>query len=148
MPRLSLQDRARAIGQLEAGVPAFRVAASFGVSPGTISKLGTKFRETGEVKDRPKSGCPKKTTPQEDRFLTLAAMRNRRLTARDLQGRFTQRYQRWLSLQTVRNRLHKASLHAHKAARRPAMTARHHQARLNWCRQTMELANVGQCHVQ
>ena len=35
MPRL-----ARAIGQLKAGVPAFRVAASFGVSPGTISNLG------------------------------------------------------------------------------------------------------------
>ena len=85
MPRLSLQDRARAIGQLEAGVPAFRVAASFGVSPGAISKLRAKFRETGEVKDRPRSGRPKKTTPQEDRFLTLAALRNRRLTARQLQ---------------------------------------------------------------
>ena len=85
MPRLSLQDRACAIGQLEAGVPAFRVAASFGVSPGAISKLRAKFRETGEVKDRPRSGRPKKTTPQEDRFLTLAALRNRRLTARQLQ---------------------------------------------------------------
>ena len=48
MPRL-----ARAIGQLKAGVPAFRGAASFGVSPGTISKLRTKFNETIEVKDRP-----------------------------------------------------------------------------------------------
>ena len=57
MPRLSLQDRARAIGQLEAGVPAYRVAASFGVSPGSISKLKTKFRETGEVKDRPWPMC-------------------------------------------------------------------------------------------
>ena len=135
MPRLSLQDRARAIGQLEAGVPAFRVAALFGVCPGTISKLRTKFRATGEVKDRPKSGRPKKTTPQEDRLFTLAALRNRRLTATDLQGRFTQQYQRRLSLQTVRNRLHKASLHARKAARSPAMTARHHQARLHWCRE-------------
>ena len=84
MPQLSLQDRACAIGQLEAGVPAFRVAASFGVSPGAISKLRAKFCETGEVKDRPRSGRPKKTTPQEDRFLTLAALRNRRLTARQL----------------------------------------------------------------
>ena len=91
MPRLSVLDRARAIGQLETGVPAFRVAASFGVSPGTISKLRAKFRETGEVKDRPRSGRPKKTTPQEDRFLTLAALRNRRLSARHLQQRFAER---------------------------------------------------------
>lgn len=135
MPRLSLQDRARAIGQLEAGVPGFRVAASFGVSPGTISKLRSKFRETGEVKDRPRSGRPKKTTPQEDRFVTLATLRNRRLTARELQARFMQRYQRRLSTQTVRNRLHQARLKARKAVRRPAMTARHCQARLRWCRQ-------------
>ena len=79
MPRLSLQDKAHAIGQLEAGVPVRRVAALFGVSPGTISKLRTKFRETGEVKDRPQSGRPRKTTPQKDWFLTLASLRNRRL---------------------------------------------------------------------
>ncbi|KAJ8381891.1 hypothetical protein SKAU_G00026690 [Synaphobranchus kaupii] len=132
MPRLSLQDKARAIGQMEAGVKVRRVAALFGVSPGTISKLRTKFRETGEVKDRPRSGRPKKTTPQEDRFLTLASLRNRRLSSRDLQARFAQRYHRQISDQTVRNRLHMASLHA---ARKPAMTALQRQARLRWCRQ-------------
>ena len=67
MPRLSNLEKARAIGQVEAGVPQNQVAALFGVSPGTISKLKAKFRETGDVKDRPRSGRPKKTTPQEDR---------------------------------------------------------------------------------
>ncbi|KAM3870151.1 RNA helicase Mov10l1-like [Diretmus argenteus] len=128
-------DKARAIGQLEAGVPVRRVAALFGVSPGTISKLRTKFRETGEVKDRPRSGRPKKTTSQEDRFLTLASLRNRRLSSRDLKARFAQRYHRQISDQTVRNRLHMASLRAYKAARKPEMTALHRQTRLRWCRQ-------------
>ena len=71
MPRLSNLEKARAIGQVEAGVPQNQVAALFGVSPGTISKLKAKFRETGDVKDRPRSGRPKMTTPQEDRFITL-----------------------------------------------------------------------------
>jgi len=133
MPRLSLQDKARAIGQLEAGVPVRRVAALCGVSPGNISKLKTKFRETGEVKDRPRSGRPRKTTPPEDRFLTLASLRNRRLSSRDLQAIFAQRYHRQISDQTVRNRLHMAGLRAYKAARKPAMTALHRQARLCWC---------------
>lgn len=128
MPRLSLQDKARAIGQLEAGVPGYRVAAAFGVSPATISKLKTKFRETGDVKDRPRSGRPRKTTPQEDRFLTLASLRNRRLPARALQARFSQRFHRRISEQTVRNRLHIARLHSHKACRKTAMTAIHRQA--------------------
>ena len=134
-PRLSLQDKAPAIGQLEAGILVRRVAALFGVSPGTISKCRTKFCETGEVKDRPQSGRPRKTTPQEDWFLTLASLRNRRLSSRDLQARFAQRYHGQISDQTVRNRLHMAGLHAYMAARKSAMTTLHRQARLRWCRQ-------------
>ena len=60
MPRL-----ARAIGQLKAGVPAFRAAASFGVSPGTISKLRAKFNETSEVKDRPPQSQDHHRVPPE-----------------------------------------------------------------------------------
>ncbi len=50
MVRLSLVDMARAIGQLEAGVPQTHVAASFGVSQSMISKLNSKFCATGDVK--------------------------------------------------------------------------------------------------
>ncbi|GLD69672.1 zinc finger and SCAN domain-containing protein 31-like protein [Lates japonicus] len=81
MPRLTDLDRAHAIGQLQAGVPQNQVAASFGVSPSTISKLKTKFHITGDVRDRPQSGRPKKTKPQEDRFLTLSALRAARRPA-------------------------------------------------------------------
>ena len=96
MPRLTDLDRARAIGQLQAGVPQNQVAALFGVSPSTISKVKAKFHITGDVRDRPRSGRPKKTTPEEDRFLTLSALRNRRLSSTDLQSRFAGRYGRRL----------------------------------------------------
>lgn len=49
-------------------------AALFGVSPITIFKVKAKFHIRGDVGDRPWSGHPKKTTPQEDRFLTLSAL--------------------------------------------------------------------------
>ena len=63
------------IGQLQAGVPQNQVAALFGVSPSTLSKLKAKFHITGDVKDRPRIVRPKKTTPQEDSFRTLTALR-------------------------------------------------------------------------
>ena len=53
-------------GQLQAGVPQNQVAALFGVSPSTLSKLKAKFHIKGDVKDRPRSGRPKKMMPQED----------------------------------------------------------------------------------
>ena len=135
MPRLSNVEKARAIGQIEAGVPQKDVAALFGVSPGTISKWKAKFQETGDVKDRPRSGRPKKTTEQEDHFITLSALRNRRLSSRNLQARFARRYDTWVSDQTIRNRLHAANLHERKAVRKPAMTALQRRARFRWCQQ-------------
>ena len=80
------------IGQLQAGVPQNQVAALFGVSPSTLFKLKAKFHITGDVKNRPRSGCPKKTTPQEDRLITLSALSCQRLSSTDLKSRFAGRY--------------------------------------------------------
>lgn len=135
MPRLSLMDKARAIGQIQAGVPQKDVALLFGVSPSCISKLKYKYRATGDVKDRPRSGRPKVTTPQQDRYISMSALRNRRLSSRNLQARFAGRYGRRISDQTVRKRLHAANLRARKPAKKPAMTALHRQNRMRWCRQ-------------
>jgi len=74
MPRLSNLDKACAIGQVEAGVLQYQVATLFGVSPGSISKLKAKFHETGDVKDRQRSGHPGKTTSEEDPFISLTAL--------------------------------------------------------------------------
>jgi transposase-like protein len=69
MPRISNQNRAIAIGLLEAGTPVKQVARRMGVSPNAIRKLRQKFMETGQVKDRPQSGRPKVTTRREDRLI-------------------------------------------------------------------------------
>ncbi|CAH1256352.1 BCAN [Branchiostoma lanceolatum] len=134
MPRLSYVDKLRAVGQVEAGTRQRDVAALFGVRPGTISKLVAKFRATGDVKDMPRTGRPRATTPEQDQFLTRATLRDRRLSSTRLQTRFSDRYRRRISRQTIRNRLHSANLRARKAARRPALTEAHRQARLRWCR--------------
>uniref|UniRef100_A0A4W6C8R9 Transposase Tc1-like domain-containing protein n=1 Tax=Lates calcarifer TaxID=8187 RepID=A0A4W6C8R9_LATCA len=146
MPRLTDVDRARVIGQLQAGVLKNQVAALFGVSLSTISKLKAKFHITGDVRDRPRSGCPKKTTPQEDRFLTLSALRYHRLSSTYLQSRFAGRYGQRLSTQAIQNRLHAANLQSHRAARRPAMTALYHQARLMGCHPTAVCDQAGDQH--
>ena len=94
-----------------------------------------KYRATRYVKNRPRSGRPKKTTPREDRFLVSNALRNRRLSATILQDRFRVRFRRDFSVQTIRNRLHAVNLQARMAARKPTMTALHQVHLLCWCRQ-------------
>lgn len=133
MPRLSQLDRARALGNIQAGMGQAQVAAQFGVAKSTIKRLCRKYRQTGQVKDRPRSGRPCVTTPQDDRYISLTTLRNRTITARDLQARLRGRGLN-ISDQTIRNRLHAAHLKARNAARRPEMTALHRQRRLRWCR--------------
>jgi len=69
MPRLSNQDRAIAIGLLEANTLVEQVARRMGVSPNAIRKLRSKFQRTGEVKDLPRSGRPNVPTPGQDRLI-------------------------------------------------------------------------------
>ena len=74
MPRLSLVVKARAIGQLQAGVHQSEVAQTFGVHRSTKSRWRTKFHETGYVKGRPRSGRNRVTTPAEDRYINHFAI--------------------------------------------------------------------------
>ena len=133
MVKLSNIDRARALGHLQAGMPQNQVAVMFNVSISTVKRLQRRYRDTGDVKDRPRSGRPRVTDPRDDRYIRLAALRNRTITARELQGRMRGRGLN-MSYQTIRNRLHSQRLKARKPARKPLMTARHRQERLRWCR--------------
>ena len=134
MPRMTDLDRARAIGQIEAGVPQRDVAQMFGVSKSTISKLKSKFQDTGYVEDRPRSGRPKSTTNDEDMFIRLNSLRDRRRSARDVQSMFARRYGRRPSIQTIRNRLHAANLHAGRPTNSYSLSHLQRQARLRWNR--------------
>ena len=77
MARLSLLQRAMAIGQLQAGKTLGVVAAAFNVSKRALQYLKRKFVTTGDVKDLPKSGRPKVTTPQQDQHIVTSSLRNR-----------------------------------------------------------------------
>jgi len=68
---MTLEQRNRALGMLEAGMAVTHVARNIGVSHCTISRLRTKFNATGSFKDRPRTGRPRKTTANEDRYITL-----------------------------------------------------------------------------
>ncbi|CAH1266742.1 Hypp3553 [Branchiostoma lanceolatum] len=103
MPRLSYVDKLRAVGQFEAGTRQRDVAALFGVRPGTISKLVAKFRATCDVKDMPPTGRPRATTPEQDRFLTRATLRDRSCLQRGCRHGFSDRYRR--SVETSRRAL-------------------------------------------
>ena len=82
-----------------------------------------------------KSGRPRITTQQQDRYIISGVLRNRRLNTRMIQARVTARYGRRISYQTIRRRLHAGQLRSRRAARKPLVTVLHRTNRLRWCRQ-------------
>ena len=51
---------------LSAGMSKRRIAAALGCHASTILRLNQRLLQTGSVKDRPRTGRPKVTTPAQD----------------------------------------------------------------------------------
>ena len=65
MPRLSESDRNQAIGMPRGNVSVAHIARTFNTSRKTIRLLRARLAATGTVKDRPRTGRPKKTHGQD-----------------------------------------------------------------------------------
>lgn len=128
MPRLSLEERARAIGHIEAGVHITTVAQMFNISVSSCYRLKGKYEEEGSVKDRRKTGRPRKTTRFEDEQILNVHLNDRFRTPKQTVNEMETR----LSVWTVRRRLREQGMMARKPARKPKLTQAHKDARLQW----------------
>ena len=77
MPRLSVQEPERALGQLQAGRSVRDVAATFWCHLATIYRLETRHHLTGAVNDRPRSGRPRVTSRRQGSHIRFVHLRER-----------------------------------------------------------------------
>lgn len=132
--RMSEVDRGRAIAWLQDGIAVREVARRLEVSHSVIVRLQERFRTTGSVRERRRSGRPRATTERQDHFITLSALRERTATANTIRRQLHASSNTNVSDQTIRNRLHEANLRSRRAAVRPILTPAHRAARLAWAR--------------
>ena len=109
---MTFEQRERTIGMFIAGMSARDIPWHFQRHESTMSQLLKRFRQTGNVSDRPRSGRPRKTTLQEDRFLTTSSRRNRFLARQKLGRLLRNATGTRVCDRTVRNRLHAARFKA------------------------------------
>ena len=128
MPRLSENDRFRAVGMLEAGMAQGVVAQHLNCTRQTIRALWVRLQEFGTVSDRQRSGRPRATTAREDRLIHHAHEQQRFLPATQTARTFG------ISGQTVRNRLRAHGLRSRAPYRGTILSPFHRQQRLLWDR--------------
>ena len=132
MPRLTEENRNRAIGRLEAGESQSSVARSLNVRQSTISRLWQRYIQDNTTRDRPRSGRPRVTTLRQDRFIRVFHLRNRTVTAAYTADNVPGL--RRVSAQTIRNRLKEHGIRPMRPHTGPVLEHHHRRARLRWTR--------------
>ena len=134
--KLSVEERARALGRLEARIHPENVANQFNVHHSTICRLRQRHLTTGTVSDRPRSGQPKCMTQREDRYIAVTVARQRFVDGPSLERML--RHQRGpgsrpISVQTVRNRVRTSVFKARKPARKLQLSQCHRAPMRQFC---------------
>lgn len=90
---------------------------------------------TGSLKNKKRSGRPRKTTKTEDRYIKILSKKNRRLTAPEIRAELNNSRTDPISVSTVKARLAEANLHGRVAARKPLLRTKNKVKRLEWAKQ-------------
>ena len=77
MPRLSNDERNRAVTMLLQGTTQQEVATALGVHQTTVHRLQGRLVQFGNTNDRPRSGRLRVTTARQGRLMRLTHLRNR-----------------------------------------------------------------------
>ena len=120
MPRLSLEERNRLLGHLQAGGTPTELAKLFGISRRAVYKIKSKYENHGTLKDRPKSGRPCLTDHQTDEHIVET------YTATPMKQVLPFSSAVGVSARTVVRRLNFVGLYAH----RPALKPKHEETRM------------------
>ena len=105
MPRLSNDERNRAVTKLLQGATQQEVVTALGVHQTTVHRLQGRLVQFGNTNDRPRSGRPRVTTARQDRLMRLTHLCNRTRTAVETAMMTSGTHNHGINAQTVRNRL-------------------------------------------
>lgn len=133
--RLTHLERGTAVGLHTAQWSQYKIARHLNCAPKTVRETLKKIKISKKLEDAPRSGCPRKTTPREDRTLKIISLQNRKLTAtkiaQDVVPTFAENE---LSVRTVRNRLIESDLNGRVARKKPLLSAKNIKARYEWAK--------------
>jgi transposase len=132
--KLSTQDCGHALGWLQDGISGRNVARRLGVSHSTIQRFHQRFQDPGRVEERLRSGCPRITTRQDDRYLMLMALRSPNITETTLRQELRRMTSIQASFQVIWGRLHNLNLCSKSPAICVLFTGHHRQTRMQRCR--------------
>ena len=111
------------------------IAKKLKISYHAVNYTLQRAAQTGSNKHRKRSGRPRCTTVQEDKYLRVSSLRQRRLTGRQLAAALNSTHQTTVSVSTVKRRLQDAGLHGRIAKKKPYLRLANKKKRLRWAKE-------------
>ena len=108
--KLTIPERWQAVGMHNGGFSHRRVADHFRVNHSIIERLMQRFRQMGNVTDRPRAGRHRKTTQREDQLISRWVRQRPFSTAGALRGNLA--FGGHISTRIVIKRLHHQGMRA------------------------------------
>ncbi|KAK3888414.1 hypothetical protein Pcinc_007542 [Petrolisthes cinctipes] len=105
------------------------IARHLGISPHTAAGWIRRFADSGNTTDKPRCGRPHCTTPDQDLLAIIGAYDGDPFTTTTS---ILSAYDISCSMQTIRNRLHASGLRGRKLARKPELTERVMEQRMEY----------------
>lgn len=126
---------AQAVALVGQGLTHHEVATILNIPRSTMQYALKRYQETGRYTRRPGSGGVRCTSARDDRFIILAVLRNRFLTAVEIRQRLQLVRGVNVSERTIRRRMEERDLRARRPARGPELLREHRVARLRFARE-------------
>ena len=123
--RLKIDQCYLAIARQHTGSMQSEVTNECCVSQSINSRLQQRYQDTWRVNERPRSGCSRCTSCNDDRLIVNPALWNWMSDASQLQTKLREFRGTWVSCQTIPIHLHKRGLNVRPPAIAPDHNARH-----------------------
>ena len=119
--QLTLETRQSIVVLRNEGYKLEDTAKKLGLSLKGVHYTLTRHGDTGSIKDKHRSGRPKCTTAQEDKYIRVSSLMNRRLTAPEIAASLNSTRQTPVCTDTVRRRLRSVGLMGRVAKKKPLL---------------------------
>ena len=109
------------------------IAKKLGISQFVVSKIWKKFKKTGGVENKNRSGRPRKTNAKQDHYIKLLSLRDRNLSSQAISKQLLDKEgKRILQARSIRSRLVEAGLPARRPRKKPLLKKFQKKNRLRW----------------
>ena len=119
--------------QRQKGYSFYKIAENLSMSYTSVRNAVVRWNQSGSLKDRPKSGRPKKSSEKEDRIIHRMSERDRKRTAVDIHSTMKDKYGSKISVHTVRRRLVMFGLHGRAPRSKPDVSKKEQSRQTEVC---------------